>query len=96
VFENQRKVGSCLWGPFSFDDNHQILVQLIQAWRISVLNEERSGSSIEVTTDEMIHKIHDIVVADRRMNIREIVEIVDISSEPVQNIVHEYLGMTKL
>jgi hypothetical protein len=78
VFENQRKVGSCLWGPFSFDDNHQILVQLIQAWRISVLNEERPGRSIEVTTNEMIHKIHDIVLADRRMNIREIVEIVGI------------------
>jgi hypothetical protein len=30
------------------------------------------------------------------MNIRQIVEIVGISSEPVQNIVHEYLGMTKL
>jgi histone-lysine N-methyltransferase SETMAR len=54
------------------------------------------GRSIEVTTDEMIHKIHDIVLVDRRMNIREIVEIVGISSEPVQNIVHEYLGMTKL
>jgi hypothetical protein len=42
---------------------------------MSVLNEERPGRSIEVTTDEMIHKIHDIVLADRRMNIREIVDI---------------------
>jgi hypothetical protein len=42
---------------------------------MSVQNEERPGCSIEVTTDEMIHKIHDIVLADRRMNIREIVEI---------------------
>jgi hypothetical protein len=57
---------------------------------ISVLNEERPGRSIEVTTDEIIHKIEDNVLADRRMNIREIVEIRGISSEPVQNIVHKY------
>jgi hypothetical protein len=43
-----------------------------------------------VTTDEIIHKIEDNVLADRRENIREIVEIRGISSEPVQNIVHKY------
>jgi hypothetical protein len=52
--------------------------------RTSVLDEERPGRSIEVTTDEMVY------------NSRDIVEIVGISFEWVQNILHEYLGMTKL
>jgi hypothetical protein len=45
--------------------------------------EEHPGRSIEVTTDEMVY------------NIRDIVEIVGISFECVQHILHEYLGMTK-
>lgn len=64
--------------------------------RTSVLDEERPGRPIEVTTDEMVDKIHDIVLADRRVKIREIVETVGISFERVQNILHEHLGMTKL
>ena len=42
----------------------------------SVSDEERSGRPIEVTTEE---KIHRIVLNDRRIKVREIVEMVGIS-----------------
>jgi histone-lysine N-methyltransferase SETMAR len=64
--------------------------------RTSVLDEERPGRPIEVTTDDMVDKIHDIVLADRRVKIREIVEMLNISYERVWHILHEHLGMKKL
>ena len=36
------------------------------------------------------------MLADRRVKIREIADIVDISSERIQNILHEKLGMRNL
>lgn len=64
--------------------------------RTSVFDEERPGRPIEVTTEDMVNKIHDIVLADRRVKIREIADIVDISIERIQNILHKKLGMRKL
>jgi len=64
--------------------------------RTSVFDEERLGCPIEVTTKDMVNKIHDIVLADRQVKIREIADIVNISIERVQNILHEKLGMRKL
>ena len=54
------------------------------------------GRPNEVTTEEMIEKIHDIVLNDRRVKLREIVDIVNISYERVFNIIHEHLHMRKL
>ena len=51
---------------------------------------------IEMTTKDVARKMHDIVLADRRMKIREIADIVDISTECIQNIPHEKSGMRKL
>ena len=64
--------------------------------RTSVSDEERSGRPIEVTTEEMIEKIHGIVLNDRRIRVREIVEIVGIFHERVLNILHQQLKMKKL
>lgn len=64
--------------------------------RTSVLDEERPGRPIKVTTEEMVNKIHDIVLADHRVKIREIAEIANISTERVHNILREKLGMRKL
>ena len=64
--------------------------------RTSVFDEERAAHPIEATTGDMVKKIHDIVLADRRLKIREIVDIVDILTERIQNILHEKLVMTKL
>jgi len=46
--------------------------------------------------EDMVNKIHDIVLADCRVKIRVIADIVNISIERVQNILHEKLGMRKL
>lgn len=64
--------------------------------RTSVFDEERLGRPIVVTTEDMVNKILDIVLADRRVKIREIADIVHISIERIQNILHEKLGMRKL
>jgi len=44
----------------------------------------------------MVNKIYDIVLADRRVKIREIANIVKISTERIQNVLHETLDMKKL
>ena len=47
--------------------------------RISTSDTERSGRSKGVTSQEMIDKIHDIVLNDRRLKVRQISETVNIS-----------------
>ena len=44
----------------------------------------------------MVKKIHDIVLADCRVKITVTADIVDISTERIQNILREKLGMSKL
>ena len=51
---------------------------------------------MEVITPEMIDKIHDIVLSDRRIKVREIVEAIDISQGTVFSILHEKLGVKKI
>ena len=83
--------------------DHALSMTTIRYWfnefkrgRTSVFDEERPGRPIEVSTEDMVNKIHDVVLADRRVKIREIADIVNISIERVQNILHEKLGMKKL
>lgn len=64
--------------------------------RTSTSDAERSGRPKEVTTQEMVEKIYEIITNDRRIKLREIVEIVNISYERVHNIIHEELHMKKL
>ncbi|XP_018054520.1 PREDICTED: uncharacterized protein LOC108691334 [Atta colombica] len=56
----------------------------------------KSAQIVRLTMEDMINKIHDIVLADRRVKIREIANIVKISTERIQNVLHETLGMKKL
>ena len=51
-------------------------------------DEYRLGRSVEVTTPEMIDKIHDIVLSDRRIKVREIVDATEISQDTVFPILH--------
>ena len=44
------------------------------------------GRPNEITTPEMMNKIHDIVLNDRKVKVHEIPEIVSISTERVVNI----------
>ena len=52
------------------------------------------GRPNEITAPEMINKIHDIVLNDPKVKVREIVRF--ISTERVVNILHTNLCITKL
>ena len=78
-------------------------IKMIQKWftdfrcgHTSTTNTERSRRPNEVTTPKMVDKIHDTVLQDRRVKVREIAEIVGISDERVRNILHAHLNMKKL
>ncbi|KAG5343985.1 GVQW3 protein, partial [Acromyrmex heyeri] len=56
----------------------------------------RSGRPIEAATPEIIDKVHDMVLTDRRVKVRELVEATGISHGTVISILHEQLGMKKI
>lgn len=64
--------------------------------RTSIFDKDRPGRPNEITTSEMIEKIHDIVINDRRVKVRKIAKTVGISIEQVQNILTTHLDMKKL
>lgn len=64
--------------------------------RVSTSDKPRSGRPVEVTTSEMIEKIHKIVLEDRRLKVHEIAETCRMSAERVRNILHNHLNMEKL
>ncbi|XP_047144659.1 protein GVQW3-like [Hydra vulgaris] len=64
--------------------------------RSSTSDAERSGRPKEVSTEEMIEKIHDIVIENGKIKVREIANRVNISYEHVFNILHRHLEMKKL
>ncbi|KAG5320800.1 SETMR methyltransferase, partial [Acromyrmex heyeri] len=49
----------------------------------------RSGHPIEAATPEIIDKVHDIVLTDRRVKVRELVEVTGISHGTVISILNE-------
>ena len=67
-----------------------------QCNRTSVFNEPRPGTPKTATTENNVKNIHDLVLADRRLKVREIDETVGISKDCVGHIAHEILGMRKL
>ena len=67
-----------------------------QRGRTSVFDEPRAGAPKTATTEDNMTKIHDLVLADRRLKVREIAETVGISKDRVGHILHEILGMRKL
>ena len=64
--------------------------------RTNTTDAERSGRPIEITTEEIIHKIHDIVLENSHMKMCNIAEKVNISKERTFNIFHEHSGMIKI
>lgn len=76
---------------------------MVQKWfndfrcgRTDTNDATRPGRPKEVTTPDFIDKVHDIVLADRRLKVREIAKMVGISVDRVHHILHEELRMTKL
>jgi histone-lysine N-methyltransferase SETMAR len=64
--------------------------------RTSCQDEHRSGRPIEVTTPEMVKKIHKKVLDDRRLKVRELADMVGISKSAVYRMLPENLDMRKL
>ena len=59
----------------------------------SVFDEEHQGRQIEGNIEEMIEKVHGIVFINLWIEVREIVDIIGISCEHVNNVIHEHLCM---
>ena len=59
-------------------------------------DDERSGRQKTATADDNIAKVHQMVLDDRRIKVREIAEVMRMSKERVCHILHQDLGMRKL
>ncbi|XP_014467559.1 PREDICTED: histone-lysine N-methyltransferase SETMAR-like, partial [Dinoponera quadriceps] len=64
--------------------------------RTSCQDKHRSGRPNEVTTPEMVKKIHKAVLDDRRLKVRELADIAGISKSAVHCILSENLDMREL
>ncbi|GFX02737.1 histone-lysine N-methyltransferase SETMAR [Trichonephila clavipes] len=64
--------------------------------RRSLGDVERWGRSNAATTDEIIAKVHQMVLDDRRIKVIKIVEVINMSKERVCHILNQHLGMRKL
>ncbi|KYN16546.1 hypothetical protein ALC57_11207 [Trachymyrmex cornetzi] len=64
--------------------------------RTSLADGERSGRPTTATTTDNIEEIHQMIMDNRRIKIREIAEAVCISKERVCHILTKELGMRKL
>lgn len=62
----------------------------------STKDAERSGRPLEVSTPEAIERIHDMVLTDRQLKVRQIVEAISISHDSVVSIFNDHLGKRKL
>lgn len=63
--------------------------------RKSTEDEERCGRPKTVVTPETVDRVHDMIIADRRIGLSRIAETLGISVERVHYIVHEELDMNK-
>ena len=61
--------------------------------RTSTNDEPHSGRPSYVTTPEMIRNVVRLVTDDCKLNVREISKMVNISTEHLQNILHNHLYM---
>ena len=64
--------------------------------RESLEDDPRPGRRVTVTTPETIAKIHDIIMADRRVTERYIAIELGISQERVHTVIHNELQMSKV
>ena len=64
--------------------------------RKSLGDDERSGRPKTATADDNIAKVHQMVLDDRRIKVREIAEVMKMSKERVCHILHQDSGMRKL
>ena len=63
-------------------------VNQVKSGRTSTKDEHRSGRPVKRPTPEIIDKIEDMVLIDRRIKVREIIEVRGISQGTVFSILH--------
>jgi transposase len=63
--------------------------------RTTLEDDPREGRPKSATTPEIIEQVHDMVLDDRRMKVRAIIETIGISKERVEYILHKELDMKK-
>lgn len=71
-------------------------IRQIKMGRIDLHNQVPGGQEITVRTPEMIAKVKEIVLQDRRLKLREIEALVYASSTTIYKILHDDLGMRKV
>ena len=64
--------------------------------RESLEDDPRSGRPSTATTQENIDRIHQMVMNDRRLTISHLANVISISRERVENILHNEPGMSKV
>ena len=64
--------------------------------RESLEDDPRSGRPSTATTQENIGRIHQMVMNDRRLTICHLANVMSISRERVENILHNELSMSKV
>jgi histone-lysine N-methyltransferase SETMAR len=64
--------------------------------RTSLEDDPREGRPESATTPEIIEQVHDMLLDDQQMKVREIAETIGTSKERVGYILHEELDMKKL
>ena len=64
--------------------------------RISIRDEPLSGRPVEAATLEIIEKVHDMILNDRRVKVQTIFEAIGISYSTIITILEEILSLKKL
>ncbi|KAK5646393.1 hypothetical protein RI129_004857 [Pyrocoelia pectoralis] len=64
--------------------------------RTGIQDAPRPGAPKSAVTPEIIDKVHDLILTDRRLKVRELVEATSISTERVHFILHYELHIKKL
>ena len=84
-------------------EEHAPLYAILKKWvaqfkhgDISTCDAPRPGRPKTVTTPEIIHQIHKLILEDRRISAKSIAEQLSISRGRVGSIIHEDLDMRKL
>ncbi|XP_025993999.1 uncharacterized protein LOC113004563 [Solenopsis invicta] len=76
--------------------NVRYLFNEFKRGRSSVFDEERPVRLANVVTKEIVEKVYDMILADRRMKVCKVAEAVGVSYGTAFNILHDNLGMKKL
>jgi len=89
------EIHKSLWGLFSFVTIMKWAAEFKRG-RTSLEDDPREGRPKSATPPEIIEQVHDMVLHDRQMKVREISETIGISKERVGYILHDELDIKKL